>query len=86
MEQQIAEIQELIRQKSAFIERLTAEISRVIVGQKYLIDRLLIGLLADGHVGRAADKVIRFRAGVHGSQANLVGPFDRLKVGNFPRE
>jgi MoxR-like ATPase len=50
MEQQIAEIQELIKQKSSFIDRLTTEISKVIVGQKYLIDRLLIGLLADGHI------------------------------------
>jgi MoxR-like ATPase len=50
MEQQISEVQEIIRQKSAFVERLTTEISRVIVGQKYLIDRLLIGLLADGHI------------------------------------
>src|SRR5512143_860153 len=50
MEQQITEIQEFIKQKSAFIDRLTTEISQVIVGQKYLIDRLLIGLLADGHI------------------------------------
>jgi MoxR-like ATPase len=50
MEQQITEIQDLIRQKSAFVDRLTGEISRVIVGQKYLVDRLLIGLLADGHI------------------------------------
>ena len=32
------------------MERLTQEISSVIVGQKYLIDRLLIGILADGHI------------------------------------
>jgi len=50
MEQQIADIQELIKQKSSFIERLSTEISRVIVGQKYLIERLIIGLLADGHI------------------------------------
>ena len=50
MEQQLTEVQELIKQKSAFVDRLTSEISRVIVGQKYLVDRLLIGLLADGHI------------------------------------
>ncbi|OGC91010.1 MAG: ATPase [candidate division Zixibacteria bacterium RBG_16_53_22] len=50
MQQEITEIQELIKQKSAFVTRLTGEISQVIVGQKYLIDRLLIGLLADGHI------------------------------------
>jgi MoxR-like ATPase len=50
MQQEITEIQELIKQKSAFINRLTTEISQIIVGQKYLIDRLIIGLLADGHI------------------------------------
>ncbi|MEE9554527.1 MAG: MoxR family ATPase [candidate division Zixibacteria bacterium] len=50
MEQQLTEVQELIKQKSAFVDRLTGEISRVIVGQKYLVERLLIGLLADGHI------------------------------------
>jgi MoxR-like ATPase len=50
MEQQITEIQEFIKEKSAFVNRLTSEISQVIVGQKYLVDRLLIGLLADGHI------------------------------------
>jgi MoxR-like ATPase len=50
MEQEITEIQEFIKEKSAFVSRLTSEISQVIVGQKYLIDRLLIGLLADGHI------------------------------------
>ena len=50
MDQQITEVQEIIKQKSAFVDRLTTEISRVIVGQKYLINRLLIGLLADGHI------------------------------------
>jgi MoxR-like ATPase len=43
-------IQTKIREESAFVERLLAEMSRVIVGQKTMIQRLLIGLLADGHV------------------------------------
>jgi len=50
MEQQIQEIQNLIKEKSTFVDKLTTEISRVIVGQTYLINRLLIGLLADGHI------------------------------------
>ncbi len=50
MEQQISEIQELIKEKSSFISRLTSEVSRVIVGQKYLIERLLIGILTNGHI------------------------------------
>ncbi|HET9947993.1 MAG TPA: MoxR family ATPase [Longimicrobiales bacterium] len=43
-------IQEKIRQESAFVERLLAEIGRVIVGQKTMVERLLVGLLANGHV------------------------------------
>lgn len=35
---------------SAFIDEIYTELEKVIVGQKYMIDRLLIGLLADGHV------------------------------------
>ena len=36
--------------ESAFIERLNAETSKAIVGQKHMIDRLMLGLLAGGHV------------------------------------
>ena len=43
-------IQQKIQQESEFIERLLAEVSRVIVGQQTMIQRLLIGLLANGHV------------------------------------
>ncbi len=46
----INEINELVKKESAFIEKIRNEISKVIVGQNYLIERLLIGLLADGHV------------------------------------
>jgi len=50
MDPQIEEIQKVVDQQGAFVGRLTDEIGRVIVGQKYLIERLLIGLLADGHI------------------------------------
>jgi MoxR-like ATPase len=39
-----------IRDESAFVDRLTAEVGKVIVGQRYMIDRLLIGLLSNGHI------------------------------------
>jgi MoxR-like ATPase len=50
MHRDIEAIQEKIRQESAFVGRLLDEMGRVIVGQRYMIERLLIGLLADGHV------------------------------------
>ncbi|MGM0547101.1 MAG: AAA family ATPase [Bacteroidota bacterium] len=39
-----------IEEASAFIDDIYSELDKVIVGQRYMIDRLLIGLLADGHV------------------------------------
>ncbi|MFQ5702753.1 MAG: AAA family ATPase [Gemmatimonadales bacterium] len=50
MSQDIEAIQDQITRESAFVGKLTDEVSRVIVGQKYMVDRLLIGLLANGHV------------------------------------
>lgn len=41
---------EKIERHSAFIDDIYSELDKVIVGQRYMIDRLLIGLLADGHV------------------------------------
>ncbi len=46
----IQAIQARIERESAFVEKITAEVSKVIVGQTYMIERLLIGLLADGHI------------------------------------
>jgi MoxR-like ATPase len=50
MHADIEVIQEKIQAESAFVDRLIDEVGRVIVGQKYMVERLLIGLLADGHV------------------------------------
>ncbi|RKX27725.1 MAG: ATPase [Candidatus Zixiibacteriota bacterium] len=50
MHTDIQEIQSRVEQESSFVQRLTSQIATVIVGQKYLVDRLLIGILADGHI------------------------------------
>lgn len=39
-----------IEKDSAFIEDIRKELNKVIIGQKYMIDRLLVGLLTNGHV------------------------------------
>jgi MoxR-like ATPase len=44
------ELDVAVREASAFVPVLLGEINRVLVGQKYLVERLLIGLLANGHV------------------------------------
>ena len=46
----IRELNILIEQKSSFVSNLTMGMNRVIVGQKHLVDTLLIGLLSDGHI------------------------------------
>jgi len=46
----IAEINHTVQQTSQWVRPLQQEIARVIVGQKYLVDRLLLGLLTGGHL------------------------------------
>jgi len=46
----IAALNEKIMQGSVFVSKLFDEISHVIVGQKYVAERMLIGLLSDGHI------------------------------------
>ncbi|MBW8685801.1 AAA family ATPase [Chitinophaga rhizophila] len=46
----IRQLNEKIHQASAFVDLLNLELSKVIVGQRYMVERLLIGLLAGGHV------------------------------------
>lgn len=46
----IKELNEYIKKESAFVDLLQLEIGKVIVGQKYMIERLLIGLLSNGHI------------------------------------
>ena len=46
----LAQVNERISHESAFVDQLLSEISRVVVGQRYMVERLMIGLLGDGHV------------------------------------
>ncbi|MDY6915857.1 MAG: AAA family ATPase, partial [Candidatus Cloacimonadota bacterium] len=46
----IEEINNKVMEKSEIIEKIISEVSKVVVGQEYMIKRLLIGLLADGHI------------------------------------
>ncbi|MDY0062807.1 MAG: MoxR family ATPase [Myxococcota bacterium] len=47
---QVRILNDLVRQESSFVDNLTSEVSKVIVGQKGMVERVLIGLLTDGHV------------------------------------
>ena len=46
----IRELNELIASKSSFVNMITMGMDRVIVGQKHLVDSLMIGLLSNGHI------------------------------------
>jgi len=50
MNPEIMVINEKVKEESQFIDKIIGEISRIIVGQRYLVERLLIGLLTGGHI------------------------------------
>ncbi len=49
-QEEIQAINEKVRKESSFVGKLRQEIGKVIVGQEYIVERLLVGLLADGHI------------------------------------
>ncbi len=50
MHTDIQQIQSRVESEASFVERLTGQIGSVIVGQRYLVERLLVGILSDGHI------------------------------------
>ncbi|MBN1893466.1 MoxR family ATPase [bacterium] len=50
MNKELEVIHQKIEKESVFVEALMAEVGKVIVGQKYMVERLLVGLLSNGHV------------------------------------
>jgi MoxR-like ATPase len=50
MHQDIRALNELVQHESAFVDNLMAEVGKVIVGQKQMLERVLIGLVCGGHV------------------------------------
>jgi len=74
MDTALSAVNDRVREASAFAYRLREETGNVIVGQRYLIDRLLVGLLANGHVllegvpGLAKTTAVKtLAAAIHGS-------------------
>lgn len=74
----IAALNAKVEQGSAFLVELTSAIKKVIVGQHYMIDRLMIGLLSDGHIllegvpGLAKTLAIKTLAESIGGQFNRI--------------
>ena len=50
MEMDIKELNDLIQKESSFVDLIKIEMGKVIVGQNQMVERLLIGLLSDGHI------------------------------------
>ncbi|MDQ3263320.1 MAG: AAA family ATPase [Myxococcota bacterium] len=50
MNTDIRAVTERVQQEGAFLDGIAQEVSKVIVGQKYMVERILIGLLCNGHV------------------------------------
>ncbi len=50
MENDIRVINELVRQESTFVEEITQEVGRVVVGQDHMVRSMLIGILTGGHI------------------------------------
>jgi len=50
MQTDIKELNERIQKESAFVDMINMEMHKVIVGQKQMVERLMIGLLANGHI------------------------------------
>ena len=79
MEQDIQAVQEKVQQEAAVVEQLLSEVRKVIVGQRHLLDRMVIGLLARGHLllegvpGLAKTLAVRTFAGA------VRGSFQRIQ-------
>jgi MoxR-like ATPase len=50
MSEDIQAITQRVKEQGKFVQTLMSEMSKVIVGQKYMIERLLVGLLSNGHI------------------------------------
>ena len=79
MQTDVQSVQEWVQREAVVVEKLLAEVRKVIVGQRYMLDRLLIGLLARGHLllegvpGLAKTLAVRTLAGV------VKGSFQRIQ-------
>ncbi|CAN5502392.1 MoxR family ATPase [soil metagenome] len=75
----IHEINEKIQTESAFIELLNMELGKVIVGQKYMLDRLLIGLLSNGHILLEGVPGLAKTLAIKSLSSAIHGKFSRLQ-------
>ena len=80
MEIDIRAINEKIERESAFIDLLTSEMNKVIVGQKEMIERLLIGLLGNGHILLEGVPGLAKTLAINTLSKAVQGSFSRIQV------
>ena len=75
----IKKINEKIKKESAFIDLLTLEINKVIIGQKVMIERLLIGLLGKGHIFLVGVPGLAITLAINTLSKAISGSFSRIQ-------
>ena len=77
--QDIQKLNELIVSKSAFIGLMRAEVGRAIIGQKNMVEKLLIGLLSDGHVLLEGVPGLAKTLAINSLSKTIGGDFSRIQ-------
>ena len=72
-------INEKIEKESAFVDLLTMEMNKVIVGQKHMVERLLIGLLGKGHILLEGVPVLAKTLAINTLSQAVKGSFSRIQ-------
>jgi MoxR-like ATPase len=75
----IQSINEKIQKDSAFVDLLTLEMNKVIVGQKHMIERLLIGLLGQGHILLEGVPGLAKTLAINSLSQAVAGSFSRIQ-------
>jgi len=79
MHSDVQSVQEWVQRESAVVERLLAEVRKVIVGQRYLLERMVIGLLAGGHLLLEGVPGLAKTLAVRSVAASMKGSFSRIQ-------
>jgi MoxR-like ATPase len=79
MQRDVQSVQEWVQRESAVVERLLAEVRKVIVGQRYLLERMVIGLLAGGHLLLEGVPGLAKTLAVRTLAASVKGAFSRIQ-------
>jgi MoxR-like ATPase len=79
MQRDVQSVQEWVQRESAVIEQLLGEVKKVIVGQRYLLERMVIGLLARGHLLLEGVPGLAKTLAVRTLAASTKGTFQRIQ-------